>query len=181
MRGDSDFVVATSARRRELAVPMEALRPFCTSLAPDHFERMAFVFGREDRGLDTQAMLKAHAHVYIPTSPAYPVLNLAQCVQIVCYELSQVWGFQESPRVERADHYALDNRGDAPVYATAREMESFYQHLEKVACASGFLHPERPMHLMEKMRRLFQRARLQHNETQILRGLLSACENRFGR
>ena len=53
-------------------------------------------------------------------------------------------------------------------------MELFYEHFERVLLASGFLNPQNPRHLMRRLRRLFNRAQVDENELNILRGILSA-------
>jgi tRNA/rRNA methyltransferase len=59
------------------------------------------------------------------------------------------------------------------------ETELLYDHLEQVAISSGFLDPREPKRLMQRMRRLFARARLEKEELNILRGILGACEKRM--
>jgi tRNA C32,U32 (ribose-2'-O)-methylase TrmJ len=44
--------------------------------------------------------------------------------------------------------------------------------------AADFLDPANPKHLMRRMRRLFNRAHLDRNELNILRGLLAAYDKR---
>ncbi len=58
--------------------------------------------------------------------------------------------------------------------ATLEEMEHFYDHLESAMVGAGFLNPANPRHLMRRLRRLFNRARPDQNELNILRGILSA-------
>ena len=58
------------------------------------------------------------------------------------------------------------------------DMEQFYAHLEQVLIEIGFHDPQRPRHLMRRLRRLFGRAAVEHNELAILRGILSAVQGR---
>ena len=62
--------------------------------------------------------------------------------------------------------------------ATHDEVERFYAHLEEVMQETGFLDPKRPGRLMQRMRRLFARARLEKEEINILRGVLSAVQDK---
>ena len=55
-------------------------------------------------------------------------------------------------------------------------IEQLYAHLERSLGASGFLHPRYPRKLMERLRRLFARARLEKVEVNILRGMLAAWD-----
>lgn len=59
---------------------------------------VSIVFGREADGLTDQELNLCHMGVRIPTSDAFPSLNLAQAVQIITYtlyrELSPALGFE---------------------------------------------------------------------------------------
>ena len=63
---------------------------------------------------------------------------------------------------------------------TVDEMERFYAHLEHALVELEFLDPRNPRHLMRRLRRLFNRARPDNNEMNILRGILSAAQQRQG-
>jgi tRNA/rRNA methyltransferase len=58
--------------------------------------------------------------------------------------------------------------------ATFEEIEMFYSQLEKTMVSTGYLNPDQPKRLMERLRRLFARARLEKEEVNILRGILKA-------
>jgi tRNA/rRNA methyltransferase len=58
------------------------------------------------------------------------------------------------------------------------DVEGLFTHLESAAVSSGFLDPEKPGRFMERMRRLFARARLERQEVKLLRGLLGALEKK---
>ena len=53
-------------------------------------------------------------------------------------------------------------------------MERFFVHLEEVLRQIGFFNSKHPNKLMQKLRRLYARARLEQEEVNILRGILSA-------
>ena len=53
-------------------------------------------------------------------------------------------------------------------------MEGFFAHLEKVLFEIGFFTTQNPARLMQRLRRLYARARLESEEVNILRGILSA-------
>jgi len=63
-------------------------------------------------------------------------------------------------------------------YATHEEMEKLFAHLERSLYASGYLHPRHPRKLMDRLRRLFAKARLEAVEVNILRGMLAAWDDR---
>ena len=58
--------------------------------------------------------------------------------------------------------------------AQAGELDALHEHLEAVMVQSGFLNPDHPRLLKRRLRRLFNRARLDENELNILRGILSS-------
>lgn len=129
-------------------------------------EPSAFVFGNETNGLTNEELQFCRAEVSIPTNPDYGSLNLAAAVQIMTYLLREQSGM------------ALAETGGATRYASALApsdaVEGFYTQLETALIAAGFHDPARPRRLMPKIRRIFERARLEVDEINILRGVVSA-------
>jgi tRNA (cytidine32/uridine32-2'-O)-methyltransferase len=166
-----EFVLGASARQRTIAWPCLDPRQAAERIASEFRGRpVAVVFGRERTGLDNDELERCHALVTIPADPAYSSLNIAAAVQVIAYEL----------RVAHAvDHPVVEPQPDAPP-ATAEEMEQLFVHLEQVMLETGFLDPDNPRHLMRRLRRLFNRARPDQNEMNILRGLLSSVERPTG-
>ena len=60
--------------------------------------------------------------------------------------------------------------------ASGQEMELFYEHLKKVLLETGFLNPRNPKQLMRRLRALFNRAELDENEVNIMRGILTSYQ-----
>jgi tRNA C32,U32 (ribose-2'-O)-methylase TrmJ len=75
-------------------------------------------------------------------------------------------------------HQALIEKENA---ASVPEMESFYQHLERIMIQTDFLNPARPRRLMPKLRRLFNRAQPDQTELNILQGILKSVTSRLSR
>jgi len=123
---------------------------------------VAFVFGNEEAGLSNDEMLACQYLVHIPANPEFSSLNLAQAVQVVCYELH----LASSPEVNPM-------RAEKP--ATVADLEGLYQHLERAAVESGFYDPASGSKLPTRFRRLFSRVpAMEREEVNILRGLLNA-------
>ncbi|MBA2655567.1 MAG: RNA methyltransferase [Tatlockia sp.] len=158
------LILATSARPRDLSLP--GLTPSGSAqLIAEQTEGMeiAVVFGREHAGLTNEELLRCHYHVNIPSNPDFSSLNLGQAVQIIAYELRMKL---LAPKAE------VELRMDR--LATAEEVEQFYSHLTEVLTAIKFLKPTNPTkRLQQRIRRLFNRARLENKELTILRGILS--------
>jgi tRNA (cytidine32/uridine32-2'-O)-methyltransferase len=164
---DAVLVIGASARSRSLPVPMLDPRA-CAALVdkqPDD-QAVAILFGRERTGLSNEEIDRCHYLVQIPSNPEYPSLNIAAAVQIVVYELRLLAEGGQNSRQPGVD------------YATARQMEHFYDHLEKTLLELEFLDPANPRQLMRRLRRLFGRSRPDQNEINILRGILTAVNKK---
>jgi len=158
------LVVGASARRRSLSWPELDPRE-CAEQAVEssRTKPVAIVFGAERAGLTNAEMDQCNALVYIPSNPDYSSLNLAAAVQIIAYEIRRASNVDEKP----------GEKADAPP-ASAEGMEYFYGHLERALLESGFLKPDNPRVLMRRLRRIYNRARLDERELNMLRGTLTA-------
>jgi tRNA/rRNA methyltransferase len=161
------YATAMTARRRGLAVEPLWAREAAGELAvlADRGE-VAVVFGNETAGLSNEEVSLCMRWAKIPSDPEWSSLNLAQAVQVVCYEL----------RMAVVDAGAPPAINEAGQPANHEDVEGLMNHLERSAIASGFLDPAQPKRLMPRMRRLFARARLEREEVAILRGMLAAFE-----
>ena len=156
--------IAMSARDREYAPPLATLREAAVEasrLVVDDAD-VAFVFGSERNGLSNDDVLRCQARCRIETSTEYGSLNLAQAVQLVAYEC------------RLAVHAPPAGVVASPVVATHEEREALIDHLEAALVAIGYLDAANPKKLMPRLRRLFARARLEHEEVQWLRGIAKA-------
>ncbi|HXF67452.1 MAG TPA: RNA methyltransferase [Burkholderiales bacterium] len=162
----SAFTVACTARVREIAAPMVTAREAAARIVEvARAQDAALVFGNESFGLTTEEVNKCQLLATIPANPRYSSLNLAAAVQVFAYEL---WLAATGGRAPAAPAREL---------ATFEEIEGLYRQLERAARESGFFDPRKSAKLMPKLRRLFGRARLEKEEVNILRGLLSALAN----
>jgi tRNA/rRNA methyltransferase len=57
--------------------------------------------------------------------------------------------------------------------APHEQVEGYFAHLEKTLFEIGFLTTQNPARLMQRLRRLYARTRLEQEEINILRGILS--------
>jgi tRNA/rRNA methyltransferase len=161
------FAAAMTARRREMAVPMKWAREAAGDLVQlTASGDVALVFGNETMGLSNEDVALCHMPVKVPVSETYSSLNLGAAVQLLCYELRMA---------------ALDP-GDAPATefepATFEQIEGFYAHLDRAITSSGFFNPINSKRLWPRLRRLYGRIRLEKDEINILRGMLTAFEKK---
>jgi TrmH family RNA methyltransferase len=164
---DCAFVAGTTSRPRSYYWEFTTPREVATRIAGLGTEnRAALLFGSERYGLGTPDLDHCNVLVRIPANPAYCSLNLAMSVQLLAYELLMA---REQPQ----PHVQLEQ----PL-APAGDVEHFFAHLHQVLNEIDF--EDRTGHLMERLRRLFNRAQLDRNELNILRGILSAVQWRRG-
>lgn len=158
---------ALTSRRRDLATePTWARQAAADLVAQAASGEVALVFGNETAGLSNEEVSLCRNWALIPTSPEFKSLNLAQAVQVLCYEL----------RLATVDVGAPPSVTEAGEPASHEEVEALIAHLERAAVGSGFLDPVKPKRLIPRMRRLFSRAGLEKEEINILRGMLSSFE-----
>ncbi len=163
---DCVYVAGASARPRTIEWPSMGPRECAQRLQLEsEVGSVAAVFGPEKSGLHNDDLDLCHTLLTIPTDPDFSSLNLAMAVQVLCYELRVAGTVDAGPVVESEA---------SP--ATAAEMEHFYTHLEQVMTDINFLDTDNPRYLMRRLRRLFNRARPDKNEVNILRGLLTAVD-----
>jgi tRNA/rRNA methyltransferase len=134
------------------------------ALAQSPGSRVAFVFGREDRGLHTSELDLCQFFVTIPTDGAYASMNLSHAVSLVLYEIHK-----GSMDVARASN-------DQQESAQAADVENMFQHMRRTLLAAEYLDPQNPDHVLRAFRRLFGRAGLSDREVRILQGLWSRID-----
>lgn len=171
LRGCS-LVMGTSARLRSLPMPMlDARAASERAVAESDAHEVAILFGRERYGLTNEEMQRCQYLVNIPSNPAYSSLNLAQAVQIIGYELRVATMGGAGVSLPPLDWEPVD----------AAQMEGLFEHLEETLLTIRFLNPKQPKRLMMRLRRLFNRARPDQNEINILRGILKASQEAAAR
>jgi len=161
------LVVGTSARSRHLSFDLVEPRECAQQVvSASQSGEVALVFGAERMGLTNTELSRCNLLVTIPTNPEYSSLNLAMAVQILTYE---VWLLTrpEAPPIAGLE---------VPPLATGGEMTRLYEHIEQVLDYIDFRDRHGGGHLMARIRRLFNRARLDQNEMNILRGILTAVQ-----
>lgn len=125
---------------------------------------VALVMGPEKFGLTVQEVNLCSVITRVPADPDYSSLNLAAAVQVFAYELRLA-----AEPIAQLPQQVFEA-------ATFEEVEMLYAHLERALLEIGFLNPKEPKRLMQRMRRLFARVRLEHEEVNILRGILNMAQ-----
>jgi len=168
---DCGLVIGASARSRRIPWPMLSPEQTARKVTAENGQnKAALVFGREDAGLNNDELQLCHFHVQIPAEPTYSSLNLAAAVMVICYEVRKS-ALEENGEVVKEEDDFWDQEK-----ATGTQAEHFYEHLERVMIAINFHDPQNPRQLMQRMRRLFSRIRIDVMEMNILRGILTNIE-----
>ncbi len=162
------FVAATTSRERDQNFRVLDVRAAAERIAVEaRTSPAAVLFGAERTGLTNEALENAHMLIRIPANSEYLSLNLAMAVQLVSYELFRA-----------CTNPVVSEVRTAPL-ATAAQMEHLYAHIADVLGAVEFRdRTQSGTHLMQRIRRVVQRAELDQNELNILRGFLTAVQNR---
>lgn len=162
------FVAATTSRDRDQNFHVLDVREAAERIvAESHASPAAVLFGAERTGLTNEGLEAAHVLIRIPANREYLSLNLAMAVQLVAYELFRA-----------ATNPVVPDPRSAPL-ATPEEMERLYAHLAQVMEEVDFRDRTRSgTNLMARIRRFIQRAELDQNEANILRGFLTAVQSK---
>ncbi len=176
--GDFQYVLATTARQRDLAKPVltpeQAVQELRQRIAKG--ERCGILFGRERNGLETSEIANADAIVMAPVDKTFASLNLAQSVLLLAYEWMKQSGQGSLGRVttyESPIATGLNSRGFAP--ASKEELIGFFDHLEDELAAKGFFNPpEKRPTVVQNLRSMFTRVQPTQQEVRTLRGIVKA-------
>lgn len=162
------FVAATTSRDRDQNFRVLDVKDAAERVVAESRQSPAAVlFGAERTGLTNEGIENAHVLIRIPASAEYQSLNLAMAVQLVAYELFRA---AAQPKVAEVRMAPL---------ATPEEMERLYVHLAQVMEEVEFRdRTQSGTSLMARIRRFLQRAELDQNEANILRGLLTAVQSK---
>lgn len=151
------FVVGTTARLGGQRRPADPAKTAERLIPISRENRIAVVFGREDRGLSNEDLRYCHALVNIPTAD-FSSLNLAQAVMVLCYELNRA--------------AADDKRSFTPKLANRYELDGMYDQLRDILVRICYLNPENPDYWMNHLRNFFTRLGLRAQEVSIIRGII---------
>ena len=165
---DCGFVAATTSRDRDPNIRVVDVREAAERVVSEAQNAPAAVlFGAERTGLTNTELAVAQVLIRIPANQAYLSLNLSMAVQLVAYELFRAHGAK-----------AVQPEREVPL-ATVAEMDRLYAHLAQVLEEIDFRdRTQSGTHLMMRIRRFLQRAELDQNEANILRGMLTAVQNK---
>lgn len=168
---DLDYVIATTARTRDMVKPVLTPETAAAKLREviGGGGRAGVLFGPERTGLTNDDVALADAVLMVPVNPAFASLNLAQAVLLIGYE----W-FKATDRTPAEQIDYLQTRP-----ATKEELLGFFEHLESELDRFGFLKPpEKRPSMVRNLRNMFQRATMTEQEVRTMRGVVAALARR---
>ena len=164
---DCQYVLATTARQRDLSMPVyepaEAALELHQRISSG--QRCAILFGGERNGLGSEDVARADGIISIPVNPAFASLNLSQAVLLVAYEWSRA----------AAGEVVIENPMENELAASREDVNRLYDHLETELDAKGyFFPPEMRDNMARTLRVALTRAGFTASETRTLRGVIKA-------
>ncbi len=158
------YVIGTTARmgrQRNEAIPPREMARKVVALAGEN--RVALVFGPEDRGLTNEELSLCRGFVHIPTA-SFSSLNLSQAVMVLCHEVFSA-ARDPAPSSE-------------PRLASHMELEKMYEELGEFFERVGFNNPEKPGQRLHGFRKFLGRLPLRAGEVRLLRSFLEQIASR---
>jgi tRNA/rRNA methyltransferase len=157
------LAIGMSARKRQISHELVNVREAAErAVTIAQNQPIALVFGTEMSGLSNAELDCCQLLAMIPANPEYSSLNLAAAVQVMTYEI----------RMAILDG-KLEAATNQPELATNEALEGFYAHLEDTLIKIGYLNPTAPKKLSERIRRIYARTKLEKEEVNLLRGILT--------
>ena len=163
---DCGFVLGTTRRKGRIRRPLYELSTAVAEIAAaTRKNRVAILFGREDKGLSNEELAFCQRAVRIPSSTRMPSLNVAQAVMLVCYELF---------KFSTSDQY-----GEPLTLVPQDELWELYWRLERAMATLGYgSRGSRKVlkSVMRTLRRIFGRSGLARDEVRALHGICQQIE-----
>lgn len=162
---DCSLIIGASARvRNQLLNELTPHQLGIQVCEESQHSQVALVFGRERTGLHNEELACCTHQVCIPGNPEYSILNLAQAVQVLAYEVFQA-----------SQQQAKEPSEEPRQYPSLEEIRGFEAHLAKALEASGMLKGASNKSVA-RLNTVFRRARPDVQELGLLRSMISRME-----
>ena len=176
---DQSFVVAVArrtGRRRGMVLPLDQGAQKVYDIASDN--KVALLFGREDRGLYNEEVNECGLLLTIPADREHPSLNLSHAVMVVAYELSRAQyrgpADQDVPKKSKRKDGSQVSHG---------ELAALYERMAKIIALLDYApRGDRNLEkqIIDNIKHLIGRAGLTYWEFKMLHGLCSQIERKLG-
>ena len=176
------LVIGLSARRRQLSHELVSTRQAALKVRDlliadsTQSQQIAILLGTEMSGLSNAELDLCQLLAMIPANPDYSSLNVAAAAQIICYELRMAMLDEHAPLSDLPNNQIKPKVDKAPLLASSDEIEHMFKHMEETLKQIGFLNIHSPGKLMQRIRRMYARVRLEKEEVNIMRGILALTQ-----
>jgi TrmH family RNA methyltransferase len=166
---DKSVIIGTTRRigkKRGQAYPVREAAERIRELSVNN--RIALLFGRENRGLMNEETAECSFMINIPAAPENPSFNLAQAVLIVAYDLSYT-SYSVSP---------------PPGIISNAEFLNLFKRLGNLMKMAGYEPKgirDNEKEIMMDLKRLMSKAAITEREAQMLHGIISQIEESLGK
>ena len=171
---DLSYVLAATARRRELEIPVmgtDKLGPKLRAIGGQGL-RSGIIFGPEKAGLKNADIVLCDVILTYPVNPAFQSLNLAHAVTVFAF----LWAASEGVAVPELFDNALSET------APREDLTRLFEHLDTELEAAGFYHPLSKKPLMsQNIRAPLTRAKMSMQEVRTFRGVIKALTKGRGK
>ena len=160
---DCTRILATCGRKEHGEIPLNSNKDALSwAIKSEREEAIALVFGREDRGLSNEELLKANKVISLNTNENYPSLNLSHAVAIVLHQFNQ---FNE------LDLLKPHTKINCP--ANLINLEDCINDAGSLLLEIGFLMKHTYNAKMAKIKQLLSRGEIKDDEVALIRGIIS--------
>ncbi len=179
---DKHFLVGTSrrrGRRRGVFMPVEEGANRIFEIA--HTNKIAILFGREDRGLYNEEIEECAFLMTIPANRKQPSINLAQAVMIIAYEISKAGMPKQEGKNKSGDERLLTAL--PPKTASHYELSLLYERMENALKLLEYIPPDNKFpgrKIMQNLKHCLGRAGLTDWESNMFHGICKQIEKKLG-
>ncbi len=163
----SQINIGFTSRKRKANLSTLSMDDCIDLIIKNQTKKISVLFGNEQSGLSNDELLMCDHLVLIPTFKEYKSLNLSAAVQIFSYEL-----FKRSfSKVERSDN--------KDKLATTKEKNFFFNQFLNLLTNTKFITEKNTKSLTKKIHILFNKAKLDSDEINILLGIISSINKKI--
>ena len=163
----SEVTIGLSARKRKANIPILHIDECIKLMLNEDIHEYNILFGNEKSGLSNDELLVCDYIVSLPTDSAYQSLNLSAAVQLFVYEL-----FKNSSASS-----AIPQKSS--ILASNNEKDFFYSELFKLLRTTKFISPKNKKSLTKRIHILFNKAKLEKEEVNILMGMINSINKKL--
>jgi TrmH family RNA methyltransferase len=170
-------VARRTGKKRGMVLPLEHGAQKVYEIARDN--KVAFLFGREDRGLYNEEVNECGLLLTIPADKEHPSLNLSHAVMVVAYELSRAPYSKSSP-----PEPLLKSKRRRNAVVRHGELTALYERMTSVIEMLDYI-PRGDRKLQEQitgnLKHFIGRAGLTYQELKMLHGFCSQIEAKLAK